>query len=133
MHKRAFSVVSLEKSVSNKDCKVLSVELDSRRLRICFLAAEWATIAPWAMCDEYAHLYNRCGSFTNHMSVVKNSVSSSVCVAMDGVAESEHHAPSLDISPAPTHQQVPCFGVRIIRILLFGVLYWGPLFSETPI
>ena len=35
----------------------------------------------------------------------KNSVSSSVCVAMDGVAESEHHAPSLDISPAPTHQQ----------------------------
>ena len=24
---------------------------------------------------------------------------------MDGVAESEHHAPSLDISPAPTHQQ----------------------------
>ena len=37
----------------------------------------------------------------------KNSVSSSVCVAMDGVAESEHHAPSLDISPAPTHQQDP--------------------------
>ena len=25
------------------------------------------------------------------------------------------------------------FGVLIIRILLFGVLYWGPLFSETPI
>ena len=43
MHKRAFSVVSLEKSVSTKVCKVLSVELDSKRLRICFLAAEWAT------------------------------------------------------------------------------------------
>ena len=43
----------------------------------------------------------------------KNSVSSSVCVAMDGVAESEHHAPSLDISPAPTHQQIPSFVVRI--------------------
>ena len=27
---------------------------------------------------------------------------------------------------------VPCFGVLIIRILLFRVLYWGPLFSETP-
>ena len=25
------------------------------------------------------------------------------------------------------------FGVLIIRILLFRVLYWGPLFSETPI
>ena len=24
-------------------------------------------------------------------------------------------------------------GVLIIRILLFKVLYWGPLFSETPI
>ena len=24
------------------------------------------------------------------------------------------------------------FGVLIIRILLFRVLYWGPLFSETP-
>ena len=23
-------------------------------------------------------------------------------------------------------------GVRIIRILLFRVLYWGPLFPETP-
>ena len=23
------------------------------------------------------------------------------------------------------------FGVLIIRILLFGVLYWGPLLSET--
>ena len=43
MHKRAFGVVSLEKSVSTKDCKVLSVELDSKCLRICFLAAEWAT------------------------------------------------------------------------------------------
>ena len=80
MHKRAFSVVSLEKSVSNKGCKVLSVELDSRRLRICFLAAEWATIAPWAMCDEYAHLYNRCGSFTNHMSVVK-TVLAALCAS----------------------------------------------------
>ena len=28
---------------------------------------------------------------------------------------------------------VPYFGVLIIRILLFRVLYWGPLFSETPI
>ena len=28
---------------------------------------------------------------------------------------------------------VPCFGVLIIWILLFRVLYWGPLFSETPI
>ena len=27
---------------------------------------------------------------------------------------------------------VPCFGVLIIRILRFRVLYWGPLFSETP-
>ena len=27
---------------------------------------------------------------------------------------------------------VPYFGVLIIRILLFRVLYWGPLFSETP-
>ena len=27
---------------------------------------------------------------------------------------------------------VPYFGVLIIRILLFGVLYMGPLFSETP-
>ena len=26
---------------------------------------------------------------------------------------------------------VPYFGVLIIRILLFRVLYWGPLFSET--
>ena len=25
------------------------------------------------------------------------------------------------------------FGVPIVRILLFRVLYWGPLFSETPI
>ena len=25
------------------------------------------------------------------------------------------------------------FGVLIIRILLLRVLYWGPLFSETPI
>ena len=25
------------------------------------------------------------------------------------------------------------FGVLMIRILLFGVLYYGPLFSETPI
>ena len=24
------------------------------------------------------------------------------------------------------------FGVLIIRILLFRVLHWGPLFSETP-
>ena len=24
------------------------------------------------------------------------------------------------------------WGVLIIRILLFRVLYWGPLFSETP-
>ena len=29
--------------------------------------------------------------------------------------------------------RVPYFGVLIIRILLFGVLYEGPLFSETPI
>ena len=28
---------------------------------------------------------------------------------------------------------VPYFGVLIIRILLFGVLYQGPLVSETPI
>ena len=28
---------------------------------------------------------------------------------------------------------VPCFGVLIIRILLFRVLYQGPQFSETPI
>ena len=28
---------------------------------------------------------------------------------------------------------VPYFGVLIIRILLFRVLYQGPLFSETPI
>ena len=28
--------------------------------------------------------------------------------------------------------RVPYFGVLIIRILLFRVLYWGPLFSETP-
>ena len=27
---------------------------------------------------------------------------------------------------------VPYFGVPIIRILLFRVLYWGSLFSETP-
>ena len=27
---------------------------------------------------------------------------------------------------------VPHFGVLIIRILLFRVLYLGPLFSETP-
>ena len=28
---------------------------------------------------------------------------------------------------------VPYFGVLIIRILLFRVLYKGPLFSETPV
>ena len=28
---------------------------------------------------------------------------------------------------------VPYLGVLTIRILLFRVLYWGPLFSETPI
>ena len=28
--------------------------------------------------------------------------------------------------------RVPYFGVLIIRILLFRVLYSGPLFSETP-
>ena len=27
---------------------------------------------------------------------------------------------------------VPYFGVLIMRILLFRVLYWFPLFSETP-
>ena len=27
---------------------------------------------------------------------------------------------------------IPYFGVLITRILLFRVLYWGPLFSETP-
>ena len=27
---------------------------------------------------------------------------------------------------------MPYFGVLIIRILLFRVLYWGPLFLETP-
>ena len=27
---------------------------------------------------------------------------------------------------------VPYFGDLIIRILLFRVLYWGPLFLETP-
>ena len=26
----------------------------------------------------------------------------------------------------------PNFGILIIRILLLRVLYWGPLFSETP-
>ena len=26
---------------------------------------------------------------------------------------------------------VPYFGVLIIRILLFGVLHWSPIFSET--
>ena len=29
--------------------------------------------------------------------------------------------------------RVPYFGALIIRILLFRVLYWGPLFSETLI
>ena len=28
---------------------------------------------------------------------------------------------------------VPYFGVLIIRILLYRVLYMGPLFSETPL
>ena len=28
---------------------------------------------------------------------------------------------------------VPYFGVLIIRILVFRVLYWDPLFLETPI
>ena len=28
---------------------------------------------------------------------------------------------------------VPYFRVLTIRILLFRVLYWGPLFSETPL
>ena len=28
---------------------------------------------------------------------------------------------------------VPYFGVLMIRILVFRVLYWGPLFSEAPI
>ena len=28
---------------------------------------------------------------------------------------------------------VPYFGVLIIRILLFRVLYQGPIFSETPV
>ena len=28
---------------------------------------------------------------------------------------------------------VPCFGILIIGVLLFRVLYSGPLFSETPI
>ena len=28
--------------------------------------------------------------------------------------------------------RVPYFGVLIIGVLLFRVLYWGPLFSETP-
>ena len=28
---------------------------------------------------------------------------------------------------------VPHLGVLIVRILLFRVLYWGPLFSETPV
>ena len=27
---------------------------------------------------------------------------------------------------------VPYFGVLMIRFLLFRVLHWGPLFSETP-
>ena len=27
---------------------------------------------------------------------------------------------------------VPYFGVLVTGILLFRVLYWGPLFSETP-
>ena len=50
----------------------------------------------------------------------------------------------LQRSPAAPHRRelrygsfrklgVPYFGVLIIRILLFRVLYWGPLFSETPI
>ena len=29
--------------------------------------------------------------------------------------------------------RVPYLGVLMIRILLFRVLYWGPLFSEAPI
>ena len=29
--------------------------------------------------------------------------------------------------------RVPYFGVLVIRILLFRVQNWGPLFSETPI
>ena len=29
--------------------------------------------------------------------------------------------------------EVPYFGILIVRILLFRVLYEGPLFSETPI
>ena len=33
----------------------------------------------------------------------------------------------------PEIKGVPYFGVLILRILLFGVLHWGPLFSETPI
>ena len=28
--------------------------------------------------------------------------------------------------------RVPYFGVLVIRVLLFRVLYLGPLFSETP-
>ena len=28
---------------------------------------------------------------------------------------------------------VPHLGALIIKILLFRVLYWGPVFSETPI
>ena len=33
----------------------------------------------------------------------------------------------------PKIRGVPDFGVLIIRILLFRVLYWGPQLSETPI
>ena len=34
---------------------------------------------------------------------------------------------------ASENRGVPYFGVLTIRILLFRVLYEGPLFSETPI
>ena len=41
---------------------------------------------------------------------------------------------TLQTPKALTHMGVgePCFGVLIIRILLFRVSHWGPLFSETP-
>ena len=38
-----------------------------------------------------------------------------------------------DMGVSVNSYMVPYFGVLIIRILLFRVLYWGFLFSETSI
>ena len=40
--------------------------------------------------------------------------------------------PGGDMWDFPKNRGVPYFGVLIIGILLFRVLYWGPLFSQTP-